>query len=120
MIYRIWIIVFNLLLLQSPLSDFCPNSILRIFAILSFEIKPTWESKGAVYKLKPRFSDAKFFSVQLHSLFHFPYNSEPLRSTVLTVLSELILCSQTFSILLFPALCPRLPFVVVRLVRSAE
>ena len=39
-IYHIRIIVFNPLLLQSPLSDFCPNSIFRISATLSSKIKP--------------------------------------------------------------------------------
>ena len=83
-ISRIRIIVFNPPLLQSPPSDFCPNSVFRISASLSSEIKPAWESKGAAHKLKPGFSDAKCFSVQLRYFFHLPYNSEPLRSTVLS------------------------------------
>ena len=55
-IYRIRIIVFNPPLLQSPPSDLRSNSVFRISSVLSSEIKPTWESKGAAHKLKPKVS----------------------------------------------------------------
>ena len=55
-IYRIRIIVFSPPLLQSPPSDLRSNSVFRISSVLSSEIKPTWESKGAAHKLKPKVS----------------------------------------------------------------